>query len=75
MRFAAIQDEKAHYPVALLCSVLEVSRAGYYAWEGRGASARQKTNTALVERIRQVHQDSRRTYGSPRVRAEMKAQG
>jgi putative transposase len=75
VRFAAIQEEKAHFPVAQLCRVLEVSRAGYYAWEGREASARQKANAALVERIRQVHQDSRRTYGSPRVRAELKAQG
>ncbi|RKH15839.1 IS3 family transposase [Corallococcus praedator] len=75
VRFAAIQEEKAHYPVALLCRVLEVSRAGYYAWEGREASARQKANAALAEQIRRVHQDSRRTYGSPRVRAELKAQG
>ncbi|WP_233278379.1 IS66 family transposase [Myxococcus stipitatus] len=59
----------------MLCRVLEVSRAGYYAWEGREASARQKANAALVERIQQVHQDSRRTYGSPRVQAELKAQG
>jgi transposase InsO family protein len=61
--------------VALLCRVLEVSRSGYYAWEGHEVSARQKANAGLVERIRQVHQDSRRTYGSPRVRAELKAQG
>ncbi|RKH83986.1 hypothetical protein D7Y21_25550 [Corallococcus sp. AB045] len=75
VRFAAIQEEKAHYPVALLCRVLKVSRAGYYAWEGREVSARQKANAVLSERIRQVHQDSLRTYGSPRVRAELKAQG
>ena len=75
MKFAAIQEEKANYPVALLCRVLEVSRAGYYAWEGREVSARQKANAALKERIQQVHQESRRTYGSPRVRAELKAQG
>ncbi len=75
MRFTAIQEEKANYPVAMLCRVLEVSRAGYYAWEGRETSARQKADAALVERIRQVHESSRRTYGSPRVRAELKAQG
>ena len=40
MRFTAIQEEKANYPVAMLCRVLEVSRAGYYAWEGRETSAR-----------------------------------
>ncbi|MHA7631642.1 IS3 family transposase [Corallococcus sp. M7] len=75
VKFAFIQAKRACYPVALLCRVLQVSRAGYYAWEGREASARQKANAALTERIRQVHQDSRRTYGSPRVRAELQAQG
>lgn len=42
MRFTAIQEEKANYPVAMLCRVLEVSRGGYYAWEGREASARRR---------------------------------
>ncbi len=75
MKFGFIQAEKAQYPVALLCRVLGVSRAGYYAWEGREESARQKANAALAERIRQVHQQSRGNYGSPRVHAELKAQG
>jgi transposase InsO family protein len=75
VKFGFIQAEKAHYPVALLCRVLGVSRAGYYAWEGREASARQKANAALAERIRRVHQQSRCNYGSPRVHAELKAQG
>ena len=58
-----------------MCQVLEVSRAGYYAWLGRPESPRAVDQTEIVERIRQVHRDSRETYGSPRVHRALKAQG
>jgi putative transposase len=54
------------------CRVLNVSRAGYYEWRGRPASARQVADEQLVETITQVHHDSRGTYGSPRVHAELR---
>ena len=59
----------------LMCQVLEVSRSGYYAWLHRGPSARQQRREQLVEQIRQAHETSRRTYGSPRICAELAAQG
>jgi len=54
------------------CRVLKVSRAGYYEWRGRPASARQVADGQLVETIATVHHDSRGTYGSPRVHAELR---
>ena len=39
-RYRFIHAERATYPVVVLCRVLRVSRAGYYAWAGRGVSAR-----------------------------------
>jgi putative transposase len=74
-RFGFIQAEKARYPVALLCRVLAVSSAGYYAWAKRGVSARVQANATLLERIRLVHSQSRGTYGAPRVRAILAAEG
>jgi putative transposase len=74
-RFRFIQVEKAHYPVALLCRVLGISRAGYYAWVHRGTSRRGQANAVLIERIRQVHSQSRGTYGAPRVHAALAAEG
>ncbi|WP_342724158.1 IS3 family transposase [Bradyrhizobium sp. B097] len=75
MSFRFIEDHRDAYPVRLMCAVLGVSAAGYYAWRERPASARTTTNTALLASIRQVHQDSGGRYGSPRIHAAMRAQG
>ena len=52
-----------------------VSRAGYYAWARRGASAHAQDDTALTAQIRVVHTRSRLTYGSPRTQAALAAAG
>jgi putative transposase len=75
MRFRFIEDRRADYPVTILCGVLEVSPAGYYAWRSRPESERSAANRDLVEDIRRVHRDTRGRYGSPRIHAELKAQG
>ena len=58
-----------------MCRLLQVSRSGYYAWRSRPESARDKTDRELIPLIRQIHADSKGTYGSARVRAELAAQG
>ncbi len=55
----------------MACRVLTVSRSGYYDWLGRPVSLRQQENELLLKQIRQIHADSRQTYGSPRVHAEL----
>jgi putative transposase len=72
MTFRLIDQEKAHHAVSLLCRVLGVSRAGYYAWTQRPPSARVTSDQVLLEQIRQVHQRSRGTYGAPRIHAELR---
>jgi putative transposase len=54
--------------------VLGVSARGYYAWQSRPASARAQADHALLEQIRAIHDRSRRTYGAPRIHAELAAQ-
>jgi len=79
--FVFILAEEAHHAIALLCRVLQVSRSGYYAWRGRqpergGApSARARADGALLPDIRRIHTQSRGTYGSPRVHAELRGEG
>lgn len=75
MPYEQIEAEKANYPVALMCRALDVSRSGYYAWKTRPPSKREQENEQLKTKIAEVHHDSRGTYGSPRVHAELVAQG
>jgi len=58
-----------------MCRLYDVTRAGYYAWRRRGASAGAKANDRLWEKIQRIHSKSRDTYGSPRVHEALKASG
>lgn len=75
MRFAFIAVEKACFPVRLLCRVLEVSRAGFYAWQGRAPSPHAQADERLGLEIAAIHAESRQRYGSPRVHVELGARG
>lgn len=75
MKFAFIAEHRARYPVERLCRTLEVTASGYYAWRRRSPSPRLVANQALLVAIRASHAQSQRTYGSPRVHADLVAQG
>ena len=75
MRFEFIQAEKANFPITLLCRVLEVSCSGFYRWLDAQPSERQTKNERLKIEIKSIHSESRSTYGSPRVHAELQARG
>lgn len=75
MTFALIDAEKAKHDVNRMCSVLEVSRSGYYAWRTRDASNWAVKDGVLLDEIVQVHADSRRLYGSPRVHDALTKRG
>jgi transposase InsO family protein len=75
MKFAFIQAEKASFPVAVLCRVLQVSRQGFYASQRRPEPARQVVDRRLSVEIAAIHAASRRCYGSPRIHAELRASG
>ena len=75
MRFRLIEDRRADYPVTIMCDVLGISSAGYYAWRARPESPRAVANRELVDDIKRVHRDTNGRYGSPRVHAELRAQG
>ena len=71
MIFALVDAEKAHYPTNVLCRTLGVSPAGFYAWRKRPPSEHARADQRLRVQIREAHERSRRTYGSPRVHAEL----
>jgi transposase InsO family protein len=54
--------------------LLGLTRQGYYAWKKRPPSSRSQQKQQRVARIRTAHEQSRRSYGSPRVFQDLKAQ-
>ena len=75
MRYQFIREHREAFPVNRMCRVLEVGRSGFYAWLNRRESPRSCENRCLVVEIKAVHKESRRTYGSPRVHADLKDKG
>jgi putative transposase len=71
MSFRLIEAEKAQDSVSLLCSVLGVTRAGFYAWRRRPPCARELQDRQLLELIGRIHRQSKETYGVPRIHAEL----
>jgi len=63
------------HDVTKLCRALGVSRSGFYAWCEREPSARAKADAELTRKILTVHEQSRATYGVPRVHAVLAAEG
>lgn len=72
MRYTVVERLRLLYPVLLICKVLEVSPSGYYAWKKRPESAHSREDRRLRKVIRSVFEESRQTYGSPRVHDELK---
>jgi putative transposase len=71
VKFAFIAAKMAEFPITVLCRVLEVSRAGFYAAVGRPPSPRSVEDQKLAVLVREAHDRSRKTYGSPRVHVEL----
>lgn len=68
---------KAQHPTVLLCETFEVSISGYYDWSKRRVEPGRRAleDQALARDISQLYQQSRKTYGSPRIQMELRKQG
>ena len=75
MRYQFVHDHSGRYPVRRKCRVLEMSSSAYYAWRWRPESRRVREDRRLLVEIKAIHLAKRETYGSPRIHAELEAQG
>ncbi len=75
MRYAVITRHRGEFAVRLMCRVLEVSPAGYYASLKRPPSWHALIDEVLMAHVRLAHHASGDTYGAPRVQRELQAEG
>lgn len=75
MKYAAIAANAEQFPVTLMCRALGVAPSGFYAWRRRPVPERVVRDRALAAHVRAAFAASRKRYGSPRVHAELRAQG
>jgi len=75
VKYACIRLYRHQFSLTTMCRVLQVSRAGFYAAERRVPSARARENVVLGALITTIYQNSRATYGSPRIHREVREGG
>ena len=70
-----MSNHRSEFPISLMCEVLKVSRSGYYAWLRHPESKSKQDDKVLLQEIHAIYQESRSTYGSPRIYRELKRRG
>ena len=70
-----MKAHQADYPVITMCRVLGVSTSGYYAWREREPSPRAVADAKLSTQIRAIHDESKGTYGAPRIHRALSTRG
>ena len=75
MKYAWMKKYQKEFEIELMCQLFDVSKSGYYASLKRAPSKRKVRRAEALIVIKNVHQESRETYGSPRVYQELKSQG
>lgn len=68
-------EKQAGHSVKRACELLKVSRAAFYARRSATPGPRATRDAELTEQITAVHEQSRGTYGAPRVHAALKRDG
>ena len=75
MRYAFIDQHRDSYPLQALCAALLVSDSGFAAWQRSEGPTKWLSDSALLKLIREVHEQTKAAYGSPRIYQEIKDRG
>lgn len=75
MKYEFIAAHESEYAVTTMCRALNASKAGYYAWNKRTPSGHDRRDDELTKLIVTLHDESRKTYGSPRIYHALRKRG
>ncbi|MCC9169199.1 IS3 family transposase, partial [Pontibacter harenae] len=73
--YGFIKENRNQFPVEKMCRVLKVSASGYYYWLHHPVSLRELEEQELAAKVKEVYQQSKCRYGSPRISFELREQG
>jgi putative transposase len=73
--YKQIKENTSEYDVKNMCDAYSMPRCSYYSWMKRGLSKRKREDMYYAERIATVFDAYKRIYGSPRITAELRAEG
>ncbi len=73
--FRFVSEHRDDYPVARMCRVVEINRSGFYKWNGRSPSQRDRIDAELLVEIEEIYEASRNTYGAPRIWGQLTRRG
>src|ERR1700693_4544457 len=75
VRYAFIEQHCDSYPVQILCTALQVSDSGFTSWQRSDGPKQWLSDGELLKRIREIHEETKAAYGSPRIYQELKGRG
>src|SRR5208282_4287116 len=67
VRYAFIDQNRGSYPLQALCVALQVSDSGFAAWQCAEGPKKWLSDRQLLARIREIHEETKAAYGSPRI--------
>lgn len=75
MKYRFIRIERRHYPVTLLCKVMEVSKSAYYDWRAAGAKVIDSHTWRLCQRMKALFTESRDSLGNRQMMKQLRKEG
>jgi putative transposase len=75
VRYAFIEQHGDSYPRQMLCTALQVSDSGFTSWQRSDGPKKWLSDSELLKRIREIHEETKAAYGSPRIYQELKGFG
>jgi putative transposase len=75
VKYGFVRAHQDQFSVSRMCTVLKVSRNGYYDWRERPPSKRSQENQRVMTEIERVHERSKQAYGATKTWRELRAEG
>ncbi len=74
-RYRFIEAQRDHYPVRLICQLVQVPASGYYAWQQAQHQTLNQAEPAWETALVKVFGVPKRCYGTRRLRVELRRRG